>query len=66
MWFTAGNGWDPADFWADCFEKPLCFSVQILEWCSSKNLVKDLTGCDMVSKLQNHEDIEKYLLQSGL
>jgi len=25
MWFTAGDGWDPADFWADCFEKTLWF-----------------------------------------
>ena len=25
MWFTAGDGWDPANFWADCFEKTLWF-----------------------------------------
>ena len=37
MWFTAGDGWDPADFWADCFEKTLCFSVEILDFAPQKN-----------------------------
>ena len=41
MWFTAGDGWDPADFWADCCEKTLCFSVEIVGVFPLKKLGKD-------------------------
>ena len=41
MWFTAGDGWDPANFWADCFEKTLCFSVEIVVSFPKQKLGKD-------------------------
>ena len=53
MWFTAEDGWDPADFWANCFET--------LDFCSPKKIRK---GSQLGAAWFRSYSIMK--LQSGL